>query len=52
MKDIKQLIQTYNAILAGAYPADENKVLDKIQELCNSQDVEMEQMFESVEGDY
>ena len=52
MQDIKQLIQTYNAIQAGAYPGDENKVLDSIQEMCKSHDIEMEQMFEIVEGDY
>lgn len=33
--EIVALVQEYEAIMAGAYPGDENKVLEKIQEHCS-----------------
>ena len=43
---MKELIQTYQAQLAGQYPGDENETLDKIQEVCNALNVSVEDVFE------
>ncbi len=41
------LVREYNAVMAGAYPGDENEILEKIEKLC---DVEL--AFNLAEGDY
>ena len=46
MEYMKELIQTYQAQLAGQYPGDENETLDKIQEVCNALNVSVEDVFE------
>ena len=43
---VKQLIQTYNAQMAGQWPGDENETLDKIQEVCNALNISVQDVFE------
>ena len=38
--------------MAGAYPGDENKTLDKIEEICQSMGVNVDYAFELIEGAY
>ena len=52
MDYLKGLVQEYNAIMAGAYPGDENKTLDKIEEICQSMGVNVDYAFELIEGAY
>lgn len=46
MEYIKQLIQTYQAQMAGQWPGDENETLDKIEEVCNALNMSVEDAFE------
>ena len=46
MEYMKELIQTYQAQMAGQYPGDENKTLDKIEEVCNALNMSIEDVFE------
>jgi hypothetical protein len=46
MQYVKDLIQTYNAQMAGAWPGDENETLDKIEEMCNALNMSVEEAFE------
>lgn len=52
MEYLRRLVQEYNAQLAGAWPGDENKTLDKIQEICNSMNMSVDSAFELIEGAY
>jgi len=45
------LIQTYHAQLAGAYIGDETETLDKIQEICDNLNLDVEEvMFDYEHG--
>ena len=46
MEYMKDLIQTYQAQLAGQYPGDENETLDKIEEVCNALNMSVEDAFD------
>jgi len=45
---LKELIDTYNAQMAGAWPGDEQETLDKIEEVCDTLNIDMETAMEMV----
>lgn len=51
-KQALNLVQTYNAQLAGAWPGNENKTLDKLEEVCNSYGVSKESVIDYIEVKY
>jgi hypothetical protein len=46
MEYIKQLIDTYQAQMAGQWPGDEQETLDKIEQVCNALNIDVEEAFE------
>lgn len=46
MNYLEMLINTYQAQLAGAYIGCEQETLDKIEQICNSLNISIEDAFE------
>ena len=46
MNYLEMLINTYQAQLAGAYIGCEQETLDKIEQICNSLNISVEDAFE------
>lgn len=46
MEYVRQLIQTYQAQMAGQWPGCEQETLDKIEEVCKALNVDIEDIFE------
>jgi len=46
MNYLEMLVNTYQAQLAGAYIGCEQETLDKIEQICNSLNISIEDAFE------
>lgn len=45
MQYLKELIQTYQAQMAGQWPGDEQETLDKIEQVCKALNIDAEEAF-------
>lgn len=49
---LKGLVQEYHAILANAWPGNENEKMDEIQKICDELQISVSEAFELNESPY